>query len=79
MFGAVVRAAAGFAFGALLGAFISEVGGFVRPLLVDGLGETHEIVGYVDAFVEWWIFLALLGALMGVLSAGIAESSGRPV
>lgn len=78
MFGAVVRAATGFAFGALLGGVLAEFLSYVRPLIVSGLSESHEIVRYMDAFDEFWILLALLGALLGVLAAGIAESSGSP-
>jgi hypothetical protein len=79
MFGALARAATGFGFGALLGGVLAEVIGYARPLIVTGLSESHEIVRYMDAFREYWIFLAFLGALLGVLAAGIAESSGSPL
>ena len=79
MFGAVVRAAVGFAFGALIGSVIAAVISASRPIVVDGLSESHEIVGYMDAFVEFWILVAFLGALLGVLAAGITESSGSPI
>jgi len=79
MFGAIVRAAVGFAFGALIGAVIEAVILTARPIVVSGLSESHEIVGYMDAFAEFWILVAFLGALMGVLSAGISESSGGGV
>jgi hypothetical protein len=76
MFGAIVRAAVGFAFGALIGAVIEAVLLTARPIIVSGLSESHEIVGYIDAFVEYWILIAFLGALLGILAAGISESSG---
>jgi hypothetical protein len=79
MFGAVVRAAGGFVFGALVGGVLNEIVTAVRPLLVSGLSESHQIVRYVDAINEFWILVALLGALMGVLAAGIAESNGRAI
>ena len=75
MFGAIVRAAVGFAFGALIGAVIEAVLLTARPIIVSGLSESHEIVGYIDAFVEYWILVAFLGALLGILAAGISESS----
>jgi ABC-type dipeptide/oligopeptide/nickel transport system permease subunit len=76
VFGAFLRAAAGFVFGGLVGAVIGEVAGYVRPLVVEGLGESHEITGYLDAFAEWWILVAFLGALLGVVAAAVAESGG---
>jgi hypothetical protein len=77
MFGAVVRAAGGFVFGMLVGGVLNEIVTAVRPFMVAGLSESHEIVRYLDAINEYWPLVVLLGALMGVLSAGIAESSGR--
>lgn len=79
MFGAISRAAIGFGFGALIGAVIAAVIAVARPIVVSGLSESHEIVRYMDSFAEFWIFLAFIGALLGVLSAGISESSGRPI
>jgi hypothetical protein len=79
MFGAITRAAAGFGFGALIGAVLEAVIGTARPIVVTGLGESHEIVGYMDGFAEFWILIAFLGALLGVLSAGVSESSGGPI
>jgi hypothetical protein len=79
MFGALTRAAVGFGFGALIGAVLEAVIGTARPIVATGVGESHEIVGYMDAFGEYWILVAFLGALLGVLAAGISESSGRPI
>lgn len=74
VFGAIIRAAAGFIFGALIGGFISTVINFARPIVVDGVGESHQIVAYMDAIAEFWILIAFFGALMGVVVAGVVES-----
>jgi uncharacterized membrane protein YeaQ/YmgE (transglycosylase-associated protein family) len=79
MFGAIGRGAVGFAFGALIGAVIAAVISVARPIVVSGLSESHEIVGYMDAFATYWILVVFVGALLGVLAAGISESSGSPV
>lgn len=79
MFGAISRAAAGFGYGALIGAVLAAVIVTARPIVVTGVGESHELVRYLDAFGEYWVLIVFLGALLGVLAAGISESSGSPL
>ena len=79
MFAAFIRAAAGFVFGALVGSVVSLFIRYALPIVKAGAGENHELVGYMQAFAEFWILVVFIGALMGVLVSAVVERPGGAI
>jgi hypothetical protein len=76
VWGALLRAAGGFAAAMLIGSALKEVlDPFVLPMLKDSLGQSSLLYTSLSAVLQWLPFIALFALVLGLVARGIAEDS----
>lgn len=75
MFGAYIRAAAGFAGAMLIAMVASEVTKpFILPRIADELGKDHLLYTSIDGVVTWLPLIVLFALVIAVIARGATES-----
>jgi hypothetical protein len=75
MLGALVRGAGYFVLGMLLASVLSEIVGYLTPLMTYPDGTTPQYVDWLQSLNQNWPFIILLAILFAIIARASVEAS----